>query len=178
MGSALYLLISESLRIDETAPTASSALRRKESPSPPDSELFLFNSSALEEDDLTLCAGGGGVQTVMGMTSNGCSIALLEEPFGLFSRARAGLRTQSFRDLSRRRQHLPQYSSVGRRERGRRPQFWNLAPSWTVFLNRVRSFPFHAPGLPRQHLHLSHKLSLGGLGSGSFDGRDFHSGRR
>ena len=44
-GSAPDLLRSESLRMDETAPAASSALRSKESPSPPVSEPFLFNSS-------------------------------------------------------------------------------------------------------------------------------------
>ena len=65
--------------MDEIAPAASSALRSKESPSPPVSEPFLFNSSDLEEGGLTLYAGG--FQTVMGMTASGCSIALPEEPF-------------------------------------------------------------------------------------------------
>ena len=60
-------------------PAASSALRSKESTSPPFSESFLFNSSALEEGGLTLYAGG--FQTVMGITANGCSTALPEEPF-------------------------------------------------------------------------------------------------
>ena len=98
--------------------------------------------------------------------------------FCLCSRARTGLRTQSFRDLSRRRRHLPQYSNVGRRGRGRRPQFRNLALSQKVFFNGVQSFPFHALGLLRQRLHPSQKLSLGGLCSGRPDGRDFHIGRR
>ena len=98
--------------------------------------------------------------------------------FYLCRRALTGLQTQSFRDLSRRRQHPPWYSNMGRRRRGRRPKFRNLAPSRTVFLNGVQSFSFHAPGLPRQRLHSSQKLSLGGLGSGSLDGIDFHSGRR
>ena len=78
-GSTLDLLWSESLRMDETAPATSSALRSKESPSPPVSESFLFNSSALGEGGLTLFAGG--FQTVMGMTANGCSTALSEGPF-------------------------------------------------------------------------------------------------
>ena len=78
-GSMPDLLRSESLRMDETAPAASSALRSKESPSPPVSEPFLFNSSALEEGGLTLYAGG--FQTVMDMTFNGCLTALPEELF-------------------------------------------------------------------------------------------------
>ena len=73
------LLRSESLRMDQTAPAASSALKSKESSSPSVSEPFLFNSSALEEGGLTLCAGG--FQTVIGMTSNGCLATLPEESF-------------------------------------------------------------------------------------------------
>ena len=79
MGRAPDLLRSESLRMDETVPAASSALRSKESPSPSVSEPFLFNSSALEEGGLTLYVGG--FQTVIGMTSNGCSAGLPEESF-------------------------------------------------------------------------------------------------
>ena len=44
-----------------------------------------------------------------------------------------------------------------------------------VLLHGVRGFPFHAPGLQRQRLHPSQKLSLGGLGSGRPDGGGFHS---
>ena len=79
MGRAPDLLRSESLRMDETAPAASSELRSKESPSPTVSEPFLFNSSALEEGGLTLYTGG--FQTVMGMTSNGYSAVFPEESF-------------------------------------------------------------------------------------------------
>ena len=78
-GSKLDLLRSKYFRMDETALAASSALRSKESPSSPVSKPFLFNSSDLEEDGLTLYAGG--FQTVMGMTASGCSTALPEEPF-------------------------------------------------------------------------------------------------
>ena len=60
-------------------PAASSALRSKESPSPPVSESFLFNSSALGEGGLTLFAGG--FQIVIGMTANGCSTAPPQGPF-------------------------------------------------------------------------------------------------
>ena len=74
-GSAFDLSRSKSLRMDETAPAASSALRSKESPSLPIfySGAFLFNSSTLRGGDLTLSIGG--FQTVMGITSNGCSEA-------------------------------------------------------------------------------------------------------
>ena len=78
MGNALDLLRSASLRMDETAPAVNSTSRRKESPSPPLSESFFFNSSAFEEGDLTLFVGG--FQTVMGMIANGCSTALPEGP--------------------------------------------------------------------------------------------------
>ena len=63
--------------MDETALAVSSALESKESPSPSISGRFLFNSSALEEGGPTLYTGG--LQTVIGMTSNGGSAALPEE---------------------------------------------------------------------------------------------------
>ena len=74
--------------MDETAPTASSALRSKKSSSPSVSEPFLFNSSALEEGGLTLCAGG--FQTVMGITSNGCSTVLPKESFAFATEPERG----------------------------------------------------------------------------------------
>ena len=79
MGSTLDLLRSESLRMDETAPAASLALRSKELLSQPVSESFLFNSSALREGGLTPFTGG--FQTVMGMTANDCLTAPPEGPF-------------------------------------------------------------------------------------------------
>ena len=63
--------------MDETAPAASSALKSKESPSPPAPEHFLPNFSALEKGGLALYAGG--LQTVIGITSNGGSTALPEK---------------------------------------------------------------------------------------------------
>ena len=63
--------------MDETAPAASLALESKESPSPSASGLFPLNSSSLDEGGAALYAGG--LHTVMGMTSNGGSAALLEE---------------------------------------------------------------------------------------------------
>ena len=63
--------------MDKTAPAASSTLKSKESPSPSASGSFLLNSSALEEEGSALYAGG--LQTVIGMTSNGGSAALSEE---------------------------------------------------------------------------------------------------
>ena len=57
--------------------------------------------------------------------------------FCLCSRTRMGMQTQSFRDLSRRQKLLPRYSDVGRRGRGRLPQFQNFASSRAVLLNGV-----------------------------------------
>ena len=83
IGSEPDLLRLESLRMEETAPAASSTLRSKDSPSRPVSEPFLFNSSNVKEGGLTLYVGG--FQTVMGMTVNGCSTALTEELFAFAS---------------------------------------------------------------------------------------------
>ena len=69
--------MSDSRRIDETAPAASSALKSKESPSPSASGRFPLCSSALDEGSSVLYAGE--LQTVIGMTSNGGSAALPEE---------------------------------------------------------------------------------------------------
>ena len=63
--------------MDETTPAASSALKSKESPSPLASGRFPLNSSSLDEGGFALYAGG--LQTVIGMTSNGGSAALLNE---------------------------------------------------------------------------------------------------
>ena len=71
------LLRSESLRTDEIAPAASSALKSKESPSPSASGRFLLNSSALDGGGSALYTGG--LQTVIGITANGGLAALPEE---------------------------------------------------------------------------------------------------
>ena len=63
--------------MDETAPVASSALKRKESPSPSTSGRFPLSSSALDEGGSALYARG--LQTVIGMTSNRGLTALPEE---------------------------------------------------------------------------------------------------
>ena len=76
-GRTPDLLRSDSLRMDETTPAASSTLKSKESPSPSASGLFPLNSSALDEGGAALYAGG--LQTVMGMTFNGGSVAFPEE---------------------------------------------------------------------------------------------------
>ena len=55
--------------MDETAPAASSTLESKESPSPSASKRFLPDSSAFEGEGSTLYPGG--LQTVIGITSNG-----------------------------------------------------------------------------------------------------------
>ena len=63
--------------MDKTAPAASSTFESKESPSPSAPRLFLLNSSALDEGGAALYARG--LETIMGMTSNGGSAALPEE---------------------------------------------------------------------------------------------------
>ena len=63
--------------MDEITPAASSALESKESPSPSASGHFLPKSSPVEGGGLTLYKGG--LQTEMGITSNGGSVALPEE---------------------------------------------------------------------------------------------------
>ena len=61
--------------MEEIAPAASSALKSKESSSSPilDFGFFLFNSSTLRGGGLALSEGG--FQTVIDITSNGCSMA-------------------------------------------------------------------------------------------------------
>ena len=76
-GRAPDLLRSKSRKMDETVPAVSSALRTKESPSPSTSGHFLPNSSALKGGGSALYVGG--LQIVMGITSNGGLAALLEE---------------------------------------------------------------------------------------------------
>ena len=89
-GSAFDLLRSESVRMDKTAPAASSVLRSRESPSPTlsDSGSFLFDSSALREGDLTLLVGG--FQTVMGTIANGYPTASPKDFFALAAELERG----------------------------------------------------------------------------------------
>ena len=63
--------------MDETAPAASSTLESKESPSPSASKRFLPDSSAFEGGGSALYSGG--LQTVIGITSNGGATAFLKE---------------------------------------------------------------------------------------------------
>ena len=88
MGRTPNLLRSESLRMDETAPATSLALKRKESSSPSASKRFLPNSSALQGGGSTLYAEG--LQTVIGITSNGGSTALPEEPLAFAAEPERG----------------------------------------------------------------------------------------
>ena len=62
--------------------------------------------------------------------------------FCLCSRAGTGLRTQSFRDLCRRRQHRPWHSKVDRRGGGGRPQFRNLTQAGRSFSTEYKVFCF------------------------------------
>ena len=154
----------------------SSALRSKESPSPSASEPFLFNSSALEEGGSTLCAGG--FQTVIGMTSNGCSAALPEESFAFAAEPKRGCELRALGTSAGGYNTCPGIRTWVEGEEEDAPSFGTLPQAGRVFLNGVRGFPLHAPRLPGQLLHPSQKLSLGGLGNGRPDGREFHSGRR
>ena len=65
--------------MDETAPAASSTLESKESPSPSASKRFLPDSSAFEGEGSTFYVGG--LQTVIGITSNGGAAAFPKESF-------------------------------------------------------------------------------------------------
>ena len=76
-GRVPDLLRSKSLRMDETTLAANLVLRSKESPTPLASGGFLLYSSVLEEGGSEPCAEG--LQTVIGMTSNGGLAALPEE---------------------------------------------------------------------------------------------------
>ena len=138
--------------MDKTSPSASSASKSRESPSPPlfDSDYFFFNSSALRGGDLTPFAGG--FHTVMGMTASGCSTAPPKRLFAFKTRARTGLRVQVCKSLKRRRRHLLRLSNIHRRRGRRCPQFQNLGRNRQIFLSGARGFPFHTSGLPRQRL--------------------------
>ena len=74
--------------MDKTAPAASSALKSKESPSPSASGRFPLNSSALDEGGSALYAGG--LQIVIGITSNGGSPALPEESLAFVAEPERG----------------------------------------------------------------------------------------
>ena len=74
--------------MDEIAPAASSALESKESSSPLASGRFLPKYSAIEGGGSTLYAGG--LQTEMGITSNGGSTALPKESLSLTVEAERG----------------------------------------------------------------------------------------
>ena len=69
-------------------PAASSALESKESSSPSASRHFLPKSTAIEGGGSALYAGG--LQTEMGITSNGGSAALPEESLALAAEAERG----------------------------------------------------------------------------------------
>ena len=175
MDSVLDLLRSESLRMDETAPATSLALRRGVAIFASFGVLSLQFFRPRRRRPNTLCkrisdSDGHDRQRLLDSFTRGT--------FCLRSRPRMGLQTQNFWSFSRRRQRLLRLSDMDRRRRGRCPQVRNLDRSRLIFLNGVQGFPFHAPGLPRQRLQPSQKLSLGGFGSGGPDGRDFHGGRR
>ena len=75
---ASIFLRSESLRMDETAPAASSAFDSSESSSPSAPKRSLLTSSGIEGGSSVLSSRG--FQTEIGITSNGDSVALPEGP--------------------------------------------------------------------------------------------------
>ena len=74
--------------MDEIAPAASSGLESKESSSPLASGRFLPKSSAVEGGGSALYVGG--LQTDMGITSNGGSVTLPEESLAFTVEAEKG----------------------------------------------------------------------------------------
>ena len=74
--------------MDEIASGASSALESKESSSPSALGRFLPKSSAIEWGGSVLYAGG--LQTEMGITSNGGSVALPKESLAFAAEAERG----------------------------------------------------------------------------------------
>ena len=74
--------------MDEIALTASSALESKESSSPSASGRFLPKSFAIAEGGSALYIGG--LQTEIGITSNGGTAALPEESLALAAEAKRG----------------------------------------------------------------------------------------
>ena len=109
--------------MDETAPAASSALRSKESPSPPilDFGSFIFNSSALREGDLTLFVSG--FQTVMGMTANGCSTAPPKRLFAFAADLERGYELKTIGRAVHRSKTGPDRTGTGL-DRNRNHVFW------------------------------------------------------
>ena len=126
--------------MDETAPAASSALRSKESPSPSVSEPFFFNSSALKEDGLTLCAGG--FQTVIGMTSNGCSAALPEESFAFTIEPEWGYELRALRTSAGGDNTRPGTRTWLEREEEDAPSFGTLPQAGRSFSTESEVFLF------------------------------------
>ena len=82
------LLRSESLRMNESVPTASSALESKESSSPSASRHSLPKSLGIEGGCSALYVEG--LQTEIGITSNGGSAALLEESLAFTTKTEKG----------------------------------------------------------------------------------------
>ena len=144
MGSALDLLRSESLRMDETAPATSSTSRSKESPSPPVSESFLFNSSAFEESGLTLFAGG--FQTVMGMIANGCSTALPEGLFAFVANPERGCELKTLGTSARGDSACSGFQTGVDEEEDDAPNFGTLAKAGLSFSVEPRVFRFTLQG--------------------------------
>ena len=134
------ILRSESLRMDETAPAESSALKSKELPSPSASGRFLLNSSALEEEGSALYAGG--LQTVIGMTSNGGSAALLEESLAFATEPERGCELGALGTLDGGGNICPSTLTWAEGEEEDVPNFGTLLQDERLFSGESRVFRF------------------------------------
>ena len=126
--------------MDKTAPATSSALRSKELLSPSVSEPFLFNSSALEEGGLTPCVWG--FQTVIGMTSNGCSAALPEESFAFATEPERGYKLKALGTSARGDNTCPGTRTWVEGEEEDAPSFGTLPQAERSFSMESKVFRF------------------------------------
>ena len=125
-------------------PAVSLALRSKESPSPPVSVSFLFNSSALGEGGLTLFAGG--FQTVVGMTANGCSAALPKGPFAFVVDPERGYEIKTLRTSARGDSACSGFWTWVDGEEEYAPNFGTLTKAGRSFSTKSRVFSFKLRG--------------------------------
>ena len=124
-------------------PAASSALRSKESPSPPASEPFLFESSTFEEGGSTLYAGG--FQIVIGMTSNRCSAVLPEESFSFAAKPERGCELRALGTLAGGDNTCPGIRTWAEEEEEDAPSFGILPQAGRSFSTESEVFRFTLP---------------------------------
>ena len=134
------LLRSDSLRMDKIAPAASSALESKESPSSSTPGLFPLNSSALDEGGAALYAWG--LQTVMGMTSNGGLTALPEESLAFAAETERGCELRALETSGEGGITCPRTRTWAEGEEEDDPNFGTLPQDGPLFTGESRVFCF------------------------------------